>query len=986
MGVKLKNSKKTNEQLSHEIDQLKNKITELELQKRENKKKERLLHESEEKYKALVTNSEEIVYIIDIEGNYILSEGKGLSKLNLKPGELVGKSIFDLYIDYPEMLNKMIRTFRGETTSFETTIGSNNFNNWYTPYMDKEGRIIGLLGLSVNITDQKIVKEKLNQNEQLYRTIGETIPYGIWTTDADGMFLYISPSFLKMVGMTLEFIQEFGLKHLLHPDIAESIMEHWDQCFKNGENFQRELKIKSKDSGYKHVLVIGRPIKDSKDNIIKWVGINLDINEQKQRENAIKIQDLIMSKVSEAIYLFRAKDGIIQYTNHEFESMFGYSSNEMVGKHVSIVNAPNEKSNEISKEMLATTAETGKWEGEVYNVKKDGSNFWCYTHVSSFNHPQFGEVIISVHRDISEKKQIETKLVQTNQILEAVQKTAKVGYWHYDIALQKPTWSAEMFSIYGLNKDDKVPTYFEHKEKLHPEDKEIYDIALQDCISGTPYNIVIRILYPDNSYHYVLTQGFPITDDSGEINELFGTTKDITEMKVAETSLKEKQITLNQAEKAVKLGIWKLNLTTSKISWSTHMYEIFEIDNSIKENLQALFEERIHPDDKKKTLNRYRKALKARVNFEIEYRIILPDGTERIVFHQGEPVLDENEEITSYRGIAQNITIQKKAENKIMEARNLLHASQKAAHIGSWWVSISDMTFHWTPEVFHIFGLKSDKQEPDFDEYLKFIHEDDIFYVKKKSKKLLKHFNDALKYSYRIKLSNGEVKHLDHIAYQIRNKNGEIIRLFGTIQDVTERINIQNKLKESEIKFRKFSHISPVGIFITDEKGETTYWNKRLCKAAGLSYSKKEGYRWMENIVEDDKEKIKKVFNESLVKSEKFNTEFRFRDNKGNINWVAMQAEPLKRKKSIKGYVGSLIDITEQKEAEKKLNKDQDNFDKRLYERTKELEQKIKDMEKAIKVSQGRELTIKKLQNKIRTLKSKSRFSFTRDQETKNKF
>jgi len=130
---------------------------------------------SEEKFRTLVTNTEELVYMIAADGTFLLSEGKGLSKLGLKPGQVVGKSVFELYKDYPDMLDEMRRTFNGETVSNEVNISGNYFRNWYTPHKNHEGEIIGLLGLSVNITEQKQAEEKLQEYQRRLKALASEL-------------------------------------------------------------------------------------------------------------------------------------------------------------------------------------------------------------------------------------------------------------------------------------------------------------------------------------------------------------------------------------------------------------------------------------------------------------------------------------------------------------------------------------------------------------------------------------------------------------------------------------------------------------------------------------------------------------------------------------------------------------------------------------------------------------------------------------------
>jgi len=93
--------------------------------------------------------------MIALDGTILLSEGKGLEKLGLIGGEVVGKSVFDLYKDYPETLAGIRQTFNGEPVIMEHIIEGVNFKSWYSPHLNQKGDIIGLLGMSINITEQK---------------------------------------------------------------------------------------------------------------------------------------------------------------------------------------------------------------------------------------------------------------------------------------------------------------------------------------------------------------------------------------------------------------------------------------------------------------------------------------------------------------------------------------------------------------------------------------------------------------------------------------------------------------------------------------------------------------------------------------------------------------------------------------------------------------------------------------------------------------
>jgi len=116
----------------------------------------------------------------------------------------------------------------------------------------------------------------------------------------------------------------------------------------------------------------------------------------KRAEAALRLQSEITANMAEGVYLVRASDGVIVYANPRFEALFGYAHGELIGKHVSVVNAPTEKTPaETAQEINASLNENGEWRGEVYNIKKAGTPFWCYAIVSKFQHDEHGTIWIA---------------------------------------------------------------------------------------------------------------------------------------------------------------------------------------------------------------------------------------------------------------------------------------------------------------------------------------------------------------------------------------------------------------------------------------------------------------------------------------------------------------------------------------------------------------------------------------------------------------
>lgn len=127
----------------------------------------------------------------------------------------------------------------------------------------------------------------------------------------------------------------------------------------------------------------------------------------------LRLHSAIVNTITEGVILVSAASGTIVYTNPTFDNMFGYGSGELAGKHVSVINAPTDTSPEATAtQIMAVLEKTGHWQGEVRNVKKDGTPFWCSASVSALDHHHHGKLFVSVHTDITARKVVEAEREQ----------------------------------------------------------------------------------------------------------------------------------------------------------------------------------------------------------------------------------------------------------------------------------------------------------------------------------------------------------------------------------------------------------------------------------------------------------------------------------------------------------------------------------------------------------------------------------------------
>jgi len=139
-----------------------------------------------------------IVWAIDTNGVFTLSEGGALAALGIEPGEVVGRSVFELYAGNASVLEPTRAALRGEASESVMRVGSSVFGASYAPLRDAEGQVTGASGVAVNITDSIQAREQAYRSEERRLALFETAPVGIWVGTANGRLIEVNDRYLDM--------------------------------------------------------------------------------------------------------------------------------------------------------------------------------------------------------------------------------------------------------------------------------------------------------------------------------------------------------------------------------------------------------------------------------------------------------------------------------------------------------------------------------------------------------------------------------------------------------------------------------------------------------------------------------------------------------------------------------------------------------------------------------------------------------------------
>lgn len=130
----------------------------------------------------------------------------------------------------------------------------------------------------------------------------------------------------------------------------------------------------------------------------------------------LRLQAEITSNMAEGVVLIRTSDRMMVYANLSFEQMFGYEPGELCQQSMTVLNVPTEKNRATVREMISCLEQCDFWQGEILNIRKDGSQFWSLAKVSTFEHFQHGRVWLKIHSDITDLKAAQQRALQSERL------------------------------------------------------------------------------------------------------------------------------------------------------------------------------------------------------------------------------------------------------------------------------------------------------------------------------------------------------------------------------------------------------------------------------------------------------------------------------------------------------------------------------------------------------------------------------------------
>lgn len=223
----------------------------------------------------IINKTPVIVWAIDINGIFTLSEGKSLASLGLKPGEVVGKSVFDIYADHPETLNAISRVLSGEQLTIEVVLNDCYFEVEHIPMYDSSQNLVGAIGMALEVTRRRYAEQSLKSNEKLFQEIFESLPIAVVTTTPDRKIERLNSAAEQLFGYSTDDIRG-SLTEVLYNDKKQFEVIGEKQRLAN-QLLATDLILKKSDGSTFFSESIFAKAYDPHGKVVGLVGIHKDV-------------------------------------------------------------------------------------------------------------------------------------------------------------------------------------------------------------------------------------------------------------------------------------------------------------------------------------------------------------------------------------------------------------------------------------------------------------------------------------------------------------------------------------------------------------------------------------------------------------------------------------------------------------------------------------------------------------------------------------
>ena len=524
---------------------------------------------------------------------------------------------------------------------------------------------------------------------------------------------------------------------------------------------------------------------------------------------------------------------------------------------------------------------------------------------------------------MADQKRIEAALLQSEMYLTEAQRLSCTGSFGWNVSSGNLLWSDETFRIFQVDPAAK-PTLELVVQRTHPDDRAAVQETIADASrTGKDFDHEYRLLMPDGSVKYVHAVARASKDVSGNV-EFVGALTDVTVAKEAERKLRRSEAYLAESQHLSHTSSWAWDVRSRKFVYrSAEIYNMFGFDPEHGDVPILTFRDRIFPEDRPRNIEVASRAIREKADFEVDFRIALPDGSVRRIHSVGHPVINDDGEVIELVGTHMDVTEQQRAREALQKAFDEIKKSEDRLRLVI--DTIPTLVWRAGPE-----GIPDFLNQPALDytgisldqaatAWPRAFHPDDKKGMLQKWS-AIRESGQPGELEARLRCFDGEYRWFLFRAEPLRDEAGNIVKWYGSSTDIEDRKRAEQKLRRSEARLAEAQRVSQTGSFGWNVSTGERFGSREFFRILGYDNPRSVTLDMvLQRVHPDDRAFVEQIIDLGSREGAGAKYEHRLLMPDGSIKHVRVVAHAVRDQAGQLEFIGTMVDVSATRRAEEKL-------------------------------------------------------------------